>query len=283
MRSGSTLTYLLGDHLGSTSITANNVGARVAELRYKPLGRIRYTYGTTPTTYRFTGQRADSYINLYWYGSRWYDDALGRFIQPDSIIPDPSNPADYDRYSYVRNNPLRYTDPTGHSACWDENANDIGCKSYTPTAYGLQPKDYSHSNNSNEPQNTPFDSSLGGNNDANQNGLSNQQNSKNGTKPQQQSPAAGSINEPPPFEKRAATVVFMLPFFALVDRALVTTTIANSAALVQDPEPITKLILVSSEIIIIGTDVGVSVLEISYAHWVANGDWINSWDDLSNW
>jgi hypothetical protein len=78
-----------------------------------------------------------------------------------------------------------------------------------------------------------------------------------------------------------------VPFFSfdrpLVDRALVTTTIANSAALVQDPEPITKLILVSSEIIIIGTDVGVSVLEISYAHWVATGDWINSWDDLSNW
>ena len=50
MRTGSTtdpttnLIYLLGDHLGSTNVTANNLGAWVSEIRYKPLGRIRYTY-----------------------------------------------------------------------------------------------------------------------------------------------------------------------------------------------------------------------------------------------
>ncbi len=119
MRTGSTtdpianLSYLLGDHLGSTSVTANNVGARVGELRYKPLGRTRYTYGTTPTTYRFTGQRAEASVGgsngLYFYGSRYYDPLLGRFISPDSMIPDPSNPADYDRYSYVGNNPVNYS------------------------------------------------------------------------------------------------------------------------------------------------------------------------------
>jgi hypothetical protein len=37
------------------------------------------------------------------------------FISPDSIIPDPGNPQDLNRYTYTRNNPLRYTDPTGHS------------------------------------------------------------------------------------------------------------------------------------------------------------------------
>lgn len=39
---------------------------------------------------------------------------LNHFTQPDSIVPDPYNSQDYDRYSYARNNPLRYTDPTGH-------------------------------------------------------------------------------------------------------------------------------------------------------------------------
>lgn len=39
---------------------------------------------------------------------------LNRWAQPDSIIPDPSNPLDFDRYSYVRNNPINYVDPTGH-------------------------------------------------------------------------------------------------------------------------------------------------------------------------
>jgi len=39
---------------------------------------------------------------------------LNRFIQPDSIVPDPSNPQAYNRYSYVYGNPLRYIDPSGH-------------------------------------------------------------------------------------------------------------------------------------------------------------------------
>jgi hypothetical protein len=51
---------------------------------------------------------------LYWYNSRWYDDQLGRWIQPDSIIPSLSEPQSWDRYSYVFNNPVRYNDPDGH-------------------------------------------------------------------------------------------------------------------------------------------------------------------------
>ena len=51
------------------------------------------------------------------YGSRRYDPELGRFIQPDSIIPGASNPQAYDRYSYVFNNPVKYTDPSGHKPC----------------------------------------------------------------------------------------------------------------------------------------------------------------------
>jgi len=42
------------------------------------------------------------------------DPVIGRFTSPDTIVPDPYNSQDYDRYSYVRNNPLRYTDPSGH-------------------------------------------------------------------------------------------------------------------------------------------------------------------------
>jgi hypothetical protein len=39
---------------------------------------------------------------------------ITQFSQPDSIVPDPYNPQDWNRYSYARNNPLRYTDPSGH-------------------------------------------------------------------------------------------------------------------------------------------------------------------------
>jgi len=93
MRENGTLSYLLADHLGSTSITANSSGAKVAELRYKAWGETRYTYGTTPTSYRYTGQRAESDIGLYYYGARWYDPSLARFAQADVIVPSPGNNA----------------------------------------------------------------------------------------------------------------------------------------------------------------------------------------------
>ncbi len=74
----------------------------------------RYTYGAPSTKYRFTGQREESTIGLYFYNARWYDAALGRFIEPDSIVPQPDNPQSLNRYSYADNNPLRYSDPSGH-------------------------------------------------------------------------------------------------------------------------------------------------------------------------
>ena len=114
MRVGGTPYYLLTDHLGSTAITTNSSGSRVAELRYKAWGETRYTWGTTPTTYRFTGQREDATIGLYFYNARYYDPALGMFLSPDTLVPEPGNPQALNRYSYVYNNPLRYTDPSGH-------------------------------------------------------------------------------------------------------------------------------------------------------------------------
>ncbi len=109
--------YLLGDHLGSTSVTTNSAGNLVAEMLYKPFGEVRYTSGTTPTQYTYTGQYSDSYINLYWYGSRWYDPVLGRWIQPDTIIPLGQGVQAFDRYAYVNNSPVVYNDPSGHWMC----------------------------------------------------------------------------------------------------------------------------------------------------------------------
>ncbi|PKO20274.1 MAG: hypothetical protein CVU38_21000, partial [Chloroflexi bacterium HGW-Chloroflexi-1] len=53
-------------------------------------------------------------LGLYDYGARRYDPALGRFIQADTIVPQPGNPQALNRYTYVLGNPLRYRDPTGH-------------------------------------------------------------------------------------------------------------------------------------------------------------------------
>ncbi|MGB9774806.1 MAG: RHS repeat-associated core domain-containing protein, partial [Bacteroidota bacterium] len=66
----------------------------------------------------FTGQRLDAGVGLLYYRARYYDPALGRFIQPDTVVPNPADPQSLNRYAYVHNNPLRYTDPTGH---WEEH------------------------------------------------------------------------------------------------------------------------------------------------------------------
>ncbi len=116
MRKNGTLYFLLSDHLGSTSLTADASGNVISELRYTAWGEVRYNSGVTPTQYQYTGQYSDSYINLLWYGSRHYDPALGRFISPDSIVPLASQGVQaYDRYAYANNNPVHFTDPTGHS------------------------------------------------------------------------------------------------------------------------------------------------------------------------
>ncbi len=106
MRQGSTFSYLLTDHLGSTSVTVDSSGAEIAELRYKPWGETRYESGSTPTDRRFTGQTLDRSTGLYFYGARYYDPAIGRFIQADTIVPEPGNPQALNRYAYVANNPL---------------------------------------------------------------------------------------------------------------------------------------------------------------------------------
>jgi len=81
--------WLLGDHLGSTSVVANYDGSLDARQGYMAWGEQRFPTGASPlpTTFRYTGQREDSYIKLYWYGSRWYDPELGRWNQPDTIVP----------------------------------------------------------------------------------------------------------------------------------------------------------------------------------------------------
>ena len=116
VRTGGTLSYLLGDHLGSSSVTTNASGVKTASALYKAFGETRYSSGALGTDYKFTGQREQAEFGLYFYGARWYDGSLGRFTSPDTMIPSKQGVQAWDRYAYVNNNPVRYTDPTGHGA-----------------------------------------------------------------------------------------------------------------------------------------------------------------------
>jgi RHS repeat-associated protein len=71
-------------------------------------------------------------FGLMFFNARWLDPQLGRFAQADSIVP--GGVQGLDRYAYVNNNPLRYTDPTGHM-CREgskecDGADKVGDKSH---------------------------------------------------------------------------------------------------------------------------------------------------------
>ena len=113
MRVGAAVYYTLSDHIGSTSITLNNSGSKTAEMRYKAWGEVRYDDGNLQTDRTYTGQRSYSDdFGLMFYNARWYDTAIGRFAQADTIVPDGIQ--GYDRYAYVDNNPIMKNDPSGH-------------------------------------------------------------------------------------------------------------------------------------------------------------------------
>jgi RHS repeat-associated protein len=109
-RENTTLKYIHQDHLTSTSLMTNNTGGSLGTIKYYPFGTTKA--GSVPTDKLFTGQRLDT-TELYYYGARYYDPEIGRFISADTTIPDSLNPQSYNRYSYCINNPLKFFDPSG--------------------------------------------------------------------------------------------------------------------------------------------------------------------------
>jgi RHS repeat-associated protein len=111
--------WLHGDHLGSTSLATDADGQQVSRQLYYPFGEVRWASAEMPTDFGYTGQRLDG-TGLMFYHARYYAPVLGRFISADSIVPELGNPQSLNRYSYVLNNPFRYTDPTGHDPCEED-------------------------------------------------------------------------------------------------------------------------------------------------------------------
>ncbi len=117
MKDASGMKYLLTDHLGSVDVVTDANGNLLSQQRYLPFGEVRtddFAPGTiSQTDFAYTGQRDLPDLGLMDYKARFYDAALARFTQPDSIIPNLADPQSWNRYTYVVNDPVRFADPTG--------------------------------------------------------------------------------------------------------------------------------------------------------------------------
>jgi RHS repeat-associated protein len=125
--------YLTADHLGSTRLTSNAAGTAVGYHDYLPFGEeIPSTvggrgslYGETELTQKFTAKERDAETAssamqaLDYFGARYFSGTMGRFASPDPLMGSAkiSSPQSWNRYAFVFNNPLRFTDPTGMYTC----------------------------------------------------------------------------------------------------------------------------------------------------------------------
>ena len=125
------LYYPLTDHLGNVMALSDVDGNFVSgsDARYDPFGAFTTTPATNPgmTDHGFTGHRHNNTgannLGLIYMNARYYLPEVGRFVSPDSIVPEAGEPQSFNRYAYSYNNPTKYTDPSGHCNGDPSNSN----------------------------------------------------------------------------------------------------------------------------------------------------------------
>lgn len=110
------LHYFHQDLQRTTRHLSDASGLRTTSYKHDPWGKVREQTGdTTDNRLTYTQQQHDNRTGLYYYGARFYDPQIGRFLTADTWTGDTKNPPSLHRYLYAYSNPARYTDPTGHA------------------------------------------------------------------------------------------------------------------------------------------------------------------------
>ena len=115
------LHYFHQDHISSTALLTDASGAVVSRMTYLPYGGIHEyssssTGGTDMFRAKFNDKEFDRSTGLYYFGARYYDPEVGRFVSVDSLaVGGPQDvPGNLNRYQFSGNNPITYNDPTGN-------------------------------------------------------------------------------------------------------------------------------------------------------------------------
>jgi RHS repeat-associated protein len=116
------LTYHYRDHL-SGRVDTDAGGNTVRTYAHFPFGETWYETGA-PSKWKFTTYENDPESGLNYAGARYHSPRLGRFMSLDPAPGQLGDPQGFNRYSYVRNDPVNLTDPTGMFLCGDCDEGD---------------------------------------------------------------------------------------------------------------------------------------------------------------
>jgi RHS repeat-associated protein len=128
----STLSYFHHDHLGSIAAITDENRNIVERLAYDPWGKRRYPNGASDVSDSLTGKRTDrgytehehlDEMSVIHMNGRVYDPLIGRMMSADSYLQAPYKLQNFNRYSYVLNNPLKLVDETGYFFSTDNDGN----------------------------------------------------------------------------------------------------------------------------------------------------------------
>ncbi|GFP78431.1 RHS repeat-associated core domain-containing protein [Clostridium fungisolvens] len=120
--------FYLYDGRGSVSVATNSLGQVRDKYRYDPYGQVKHGgfWGSNATHYEnFYGYNGEDYNRLSgldYLRARYYEPESGRFLTRDSYLGDVMQPLTLNRYAYALNNPMMYTDPSGHWPGWLDKA-----------------------------------------------------------------------------------------------------------------------------------------------------------------
>lgn len=125
------LLYLFRNHIGSVAringpkVPGSYESTNNKVYEYDPFGLLVYEEGDPiDSKYKFSGKELDM-SGFYYFGARYYDPVLGRFMSPDEYVPG-GTPQCLNRYSYCGNNPVNSTDPSGNDHVGDFSFSDLG-------------------------------------------------------------------------------------------------------------------------------------------------------------
>jgi RHS repeat-associated protein len=109
------VTYIHNDPFGNPIVATDASGNRIWRENYLPFG-YKLAYESQSDNFGFSGKPYDKHTELSYYGARYYNPLMGRFIGVDPLGVNPYDLHSFNRYVYGNNNPYRYTDADGRVA-----------------------------------------------------------------------------------------------------------------------------------------------------------------------